>query len=159
MRKTFTVVLAASLALGAFMAPMADAKKKKKKKAVVRTATSVYDSPAIGHPDAAVGCSGSTGCATFATGATERFASFKATDASGLPVYIMGGQDLTGDGLADTSFSFCGQTDAPVAIEPGYEINLFISAAPGGATSGSPCAGVGTSGSVEGKFSSKTFKV
>ena len=158
MRKTFTVVLAASLALGAFMAPMADAKKKKKKKAVIRTATAAYDSPAIGHPDVAVGCLGANGCATFATGPTERFASFKVTDSSGLPVYVNGGQDLDGDQLADTSFSFCGSTDAPVAIEPGYEINLFISAAPGG-VGGTPCAGVGTSGSVEGKFSSKTFKV
>jgi hypothetical protein len=156
MRKTITMLLTASLAVGAFSAPMADAAKRKKKK-VVRKASATYDSPAIGHPDVAVACSGANGCATFAVGAKERFAAFNVTDAAGQPVYVIGGQDLDGDGLADTSFSFCGKTDKPVSIEPGYQLNLFISALPGGVPDG-PCAGVGTSGSVAGLFSSSTFK-
>jgi hypothetical protein len=155
MRKTITVLLAASFAVGAFSAPMADAKKKKKKP-VIRKATAAYDSPAIGHPDVAVGCVGANGCAVFAVGAKERFAAFNVTDSAGQAVYVNGGQDLDGDQFADTSFSFCGSTDGAIPIEPGYEINLFISAAPGGGTS--PCAGVGTSGTVDGQFSSKTFK-
>ena len=156
MRKTVTVLLAASFAIGAFSAPMADAKKKKKK-LVIRSAESSYDTPAIGHPDVAVGCSGANGCATFGIGAKERFAAFNVVDDAGLPVYVMGGQDLDGDGLGDTSFQFCGKTDEPIAIEPGYEINLFISAAPGGVQTGEPCAGAGTSGTVTGLFAGKTF--
>lgn len=154
MRKTITMLLTASLAVGAFTAPMAVAGKKKK--AVIRKATASYDTPAIGHPDVAVACSGANGCAAFGVGPKEHFAAFKVTDDAGLPVYVNGGQDLDGDNLADTSFSFCGSTPKPVAVEPGYTINLFISAAPGGGTS--PCAGVGTSGTVDGLFSSKTFK-
>ena len=155
MRKTITILLTAAMAVGAFSAPMADAKKKKKKKLVIRKAEASYDTPAIGHPDVAVACSGANGCATFGVGAKERFAAFSVTDSAGLPVYVNGGQDLDGDGLADTSFSFCGSTPKPVAIEPGYELNLFISAFPG---SEGPCAGAGTSGSVAGRFASKTFK-
>ena len=155
MRKTISVLLAASFAIGAFSAPMADAKKKKKK-LVIRKAESSYDTPAIGHPDVAVGCSGANGCATFGVGAKERFAAFNVKDDAGQAVYVNGGQDLDGDGFADTSFSFCGKTDKPVPVEPGYTVNLFISAFPGGGTS--PCVGVGTSGTVTGLFASKTFK-
>lgn len=155
MRKTITILLTASLAVGAFSAPMADAKKKKKKK-VIRKASASYNTPAIGHPDVAVACNGANGCATFAVGGKERFAAFNVTDEAGQAVYVNGGQDLDGDGFADTSFSFCGKTDKPVAIEPGYELNLFISALPGGPDA--PCAGVATSGTVDGLFSSKTFK-
>jgi hypothetical protein len=156
MRKSITLLLTASLAVGAFSAPMADAAKKKKKQ-VIRKASATYDTPAIGHPDVAVACSGANGCAAFAVGAKERFAAFNVTDSAGQAVYVNGGQDLTGDGLADTSFSFCGKTDKPVPVEPGYQLNLFISALPGGVPDG-PCAGVGTSGSVDGLFSNKTFK-
>ncbi len=156
MRKTITVLLAASFAVGAFSAPMADAAKRKKQ--VIRKATAVYDSPMIGHPDAAGGCIGANGCAVFAVGAKEKFAAFNVKDSAGLPVYVEGGQDLDGDQFSDTSFTFCGTTPKPIAIEPGYEINLFISAGPGGAAAGTPCAGAGTSGMVDGLFSTKTFK-
>jgi hypothetical protein len=158
MRKTITMLLTAGLVVGAFSAPMADAAKRKKKKQVIRKASATYDTPAIGHPDVGVVCSGANGCATFAIGAKERFAAFNVTDDAGQPVYVNGGQDLDGDNLADTSFSFCGKTDKPVPVEPGYAINLFISAGPGGAVAGAPCAGVGTSGTVDGLFSNKTFK-
>ena len=156
MRKSITVLLAASLAIGAFSAPMADAKKKKKKKKqVIRAAEATYDSPAIGHPNVIVGCIGANGCATFGVGAKERFASFNIVDSSGTPVYGVGGQDLDGDQLADTSFEFCGTTEKPVPVEPGYEINIFLSPVTG---ADPVCPGVATSGTVEAKFSNKTFK-
>lgn len=158
MKKALILALIAGLMLGSTVT--ADAKKKKKKKKnVIRSAAAAYDAPMIGHPDVGGVCSGSTGCATFAITAKERFAAFKVTDDAGLPVYILGGQDLDGDNFTDTSFAFCGQTDEAVAIEPGYEILLFISAGPGGVATGEPCAGVGTSGTVDGKFAKKTFKV
>ena len=157
MRKTITTLVAAGLVVGAFSAPMmADAKKKKKQ--VIRKATASYDTPAIGHPDVVVGCSGANGCAAFGVGAKERFAAFNVKDDAGLPVYVVGGQDLDGDAFSDTTFTFCGKTPKPVPVEPGYTVNLFISAFPGGARSGSPCAGVGTTGTVDGLFSSKSFK-
>lgn len=156
MRKTVTVLLAASMAVGAFSAPMADAKKKKKKKKVViRTAEATYDSPAIGHPNVIVGCIGANGCATFGVGAKEKFASFNIVDSTGTPVYGVGGQDLDGDQLADTSFEFCGKTDKPIPIEPGYELNIFLSPV----TGADPlCPGVASSGSVKAQFANKMFK-
>ena len=148
MRKTIMVLLSASLVFGAFAVPHADAAKRKKK--VVRTAESVYDTPALGHPDVAVGCSGSTGCATFAIGANEKFASFEIVDSAGLPVYGSVSQDTDGDGFGDVGFNFCGKTEKPMPVEPGYAINIFISAA--GGTSPA-CAGAATTGVVKGTFS------
>ena len=150
MRKILGLLLTASLLVGIMAAAPADAKKKKKKK--TRTAESTYDTPAIGHPNVIVACSGANGCATFAIGPTERFGTFEIKDSSGTPVYGVGGQDLDGDGFADTSFEFCGKTEAPVALEPGYAINIFISPV----TGASPvCTGVGTSGKVVAKFSNR----
>jgi hypothetical protein len=149
MRKTIMVLLSASLVFGAFAVPHADAKKKKPKK-VVRKAESVYDTPAIGHPDVVVGCSGSTGCATFAIGANEAFASFEIVDSLGQPVYGSVSQDLDGDGLGDVGFNFCGKTEAPQPIEPGYAINIFIGAGPGTSPA---CVGAATTGVVKGTFS------
>lgn len=156
MRKSITILLTASLALGAFSAPAVDAKKKKKKKKpVIRKAEATYDTPALGHPNAVVACSGANGCATFGVGAKERFASFNIVDSTGTPVYGVGGQDLDGDNFADTSFEFCGKTDKPIPIEPGYEINIFLSPV----TGASPvCTGVATNGVVKAKFSNKMFK-
>jgi hypothetical protein len=148
MKKTVTLILSAALVVGALGAPHADAKKKVKK--VVRKADAAYDTPAIGHPDVVVGCSGSNGCAAFGIGANEHFASFTIEDSLGQPVYATAGQDLDGDNLADNSFSFCGSTEEPVAIEPGYAINIFIGEGPGTSPA---CVGASSSGVVHGTFS------
>lgn len=124
----------------------AEAGKKKKPKKVEREAESVYDTPAIGHPDLIVGCSGSTGCANFGIGPKERFISLEIVDSAGLPVYGSASQDLDGDNFGDEGFNFCGKTDEPMPIHPGVELNIFISAA--GGTS-PPCAGAATSGTVK----------
>ncbi len=145
-KKAIIVALVMGLVAGALAAPATAAKKKKAPKKVTREAESVYDTPAIGHPDAVVGCSGSTGCATFALGATESFISLEIVDSAGLPVYGRASQDTNGDGLGDKSFNFCGKTAEPVAVEPGVTLNIFISAA-GGARP--PCPGAATSGVVK----------
>lgn len=150
MKKTLIVGLVIGLLAGALVGSAEAGKKKKKPKKVTRVAESAYDTPAIGHPDLIVGCSGSTGCAIFAVGPTERFASFEIKDSLGTPVYAVAGQDLDGDNFADTSFSFCGKTPEPVAVEPGFEINIFISAGPG---ANPPCPGAASSGVVTGTFS------
>lgn len=145
MKRALAVALAIGLLAGAMIGPADAAKKKKKKrkpKKVERVVEGSYDTPAIGHPDVIVGCSGSTGCATIGVGPKERWVKLEIEDATGLPVYAVAGQDLDGDSFADTSISFCGSTgDEPVEIERGYPINIFISAGPGVQT---PCPGIAT---------------
>lgn len=149
MRKTTTVILTGMVALSLIVAPAAEAKKKKPKgpQRTERTAESSYDTPAIGHPDVAVGCSGANGCAEFALGADESYITLSIEDSSGMPVYASAGQDTDGDGLADASqFNFCGSTPEPVPVLPGYPLNIFIGIGPGASP---PCApALGTSGTV-----------
>lgn len=142
-------LIAVGLVMGLMFGMVASAEAGKKKKApkkTTREAESVYDTPAIGHPDVIVGCSGSTGCASFAIGPTERFIMLEITDSAGLPVYGSASQDLDGDNFGDVGFNFCGKTEEPMPVEPGFELNIFISAA--GGTS-PPCAGAATSGVVK----------
>lgn len=150
MKKAIIVALVMGLMAGALSAPAAAAKKKKAPKKVTRTAESVYDTPAIGHPDLVVGCSGSTGCAAFGIGATESFISLEIVDSSGLPVYGSASQDTDGDGFGDVGFNFCGKTSEPMPVEPGVELNIFISAAGG---TNPACAGAGTTGVVKAEIS------
>lgn len=147
MRKTLSLLLTASVVLGAFAAPAAEAKKKKKKK-INRTATATYDTPAIGVGGVAGVCSGANGCAAFPAAPGEKFIQVEVTDASGTPVYGRIAQDLDGDNQADTAVAFCGKSDK-VVIEPGAAINVFIYA--NGALP-APCAGVGTNGTVKATF-------
>jgi hypothetical protein len=149
MKKTIAILATAGLLAASFAGP-ADAKRKRKPKRIEREAESSYDTPAIGHPDVIVGCSGSTGCATFTVGPKERYATFEITDSLGTPVYAVGGQDLDEDGFADTRFTFCGNTEEPVEIEPSVNVNIFISAGPG---MNPPCTGAASSGTVMGTFS------
>lgn len=148
MKKIIVMALVLGLVAGMAVSPATAKKKKKKKKPVKveREAFGTYDSPAIGHPSAVAFCSGSTGCAQIALEPKERWVKLEIEDATGLPVYALAGQDTDGDNFADVSFTFCGSTgDEPIEVEPGYEINIFISAGPGAPPA---CAGVGTSGRV-----------
>lgn len=154
MRKSLAVLVTATVVLAMLSALPAEAKKKRKKvpKKVTREASAAYDTPAIGHPDAVAGCLGSMGCATFEVGPKEKFVTLRIEDSLGTPVYALGGQDLDGDGFADTAFRSCGETTEPVAIEPGYELNLLISAGPG---TNPACAGAASMGTVNAVFSNR----
>src|SRR5687768_10951949 len=77
MRKTLVLMVVIGLIAAAFTAAPAQAGKKKKKAPKPRVVESIYDAPAIGHPDVVVGCSGSTGCASFAPGPGERYVRFE----------------------------------------------------------------------------------
>jgi len=144
------VVIAVALTAAAFGAPVADAKKRKKKKKV-RTATAVYDSPSLGSGDATGVCFGANGCAMFAIGPTERFISLKIEDTTGLPAYATVGQDLDpSDQFTDVIGRFCGETEEPMAIEPGIEVVVWIWALPGAQP---PCPGAATTGQVTAKIS------
>lgn len=147
MRRTLITLLAVMLTAGVLAGP-AMAKKKKPKPAKAYKVTANYDTPAIGHPDIATACSGANGCATIPVGPGSYFVALTINDASGLPVYATAGQDLDGDQLADNSFAICGATTDPLAVEPGYPLNIFIGIGPG---VGPPaCApALGTSGSVD----------
>jgi hypothetical protein len=146
--KKFVVLGLAAVLMLSSLGGVADAKKKKKKKPVKveRTAESTYDAPAIGHPDVIVGCSGSAGCATFAIGPDEAYIQLEIVDSTGLPVYGAVSQDVDGDGLGDEGFNICGSTSEPMPIQPGVEVNIFISAFPG---TSPPCAGAATTGTVK----------
>lgn len=145
MRRSLVLLMVIGLIAGS-VATAEAGKRKKKPVKVSREAESIYDTPAIGHPDVVVGCSGSAGCAVFALGANENFITLEAVDSTGLPVYGSASQDLDGDGLGDEGFSFCGKTTEPMPITPGVELNIFISAAGG---INPPCPGAATTGTVK----------
>lgn len=143
MRKIITVALSAGLVLGAFGAPAAEAGKKKAKP---RAASAVYDNPSIGSSD--IGGLG-IGIPSFGTAATENFMTVKITDSTGLPVPASVSWDTDGDGISDTGFEMCGETEEPMPIEGGNTINVFVWALPS-----TTCpTGTATSGTVEVTFS------
>ena len=132
MRKTITTILAAALVLGAFAAPMADAKKKKKPKP--RVVTDTYDAPAIGIASPVVSGGGSTcsggnniGCVEFPTTAKDKYIKIEVTDQSGQKAggYISQG-DTDGDGVGNLFGEFCGAHTAPVAITPGVPVKVSL---------------------------------
>lgn len=149
MKRFLVLFLILGLTIGSIATAEAGKKKKKRPAApakITREAESVYDTPAIGHPDLVVGCSGSTGCASFALGADETYISLEIVDSAGLPVYGSASQDLDGDQLGDEGFNFCGKTTEPMLVTPGVQLNIFISAAGG---TNPPCPGAATSGVVK----------
>ncbi len=155
MRKTIAVVIAVGLVGGALLAAPAEAKKRKKKPVKVeRTEEASYTIPAAGHSDVAIGCNFAgqpgLGCVSFIPSATENYVTFDAVDASGQMPYVTVGQGEDAQGFTQTIGSFCGKTAAPIAIQPGVEIVLFINAGP--AITGS-CQGAGTHGTVTATFS------
>ena len=144
MRKSLTVLLAASLVTGALLAPSADAAKKKKKpKKVSRTVTQTYQAPAIGN-GAGVCLKPTNSCAETPTATADKYVIIEITDAAGLPVNAGFGQEIDGELGVENYQAFCGKTPKPVKIEPGYPITVFPWAAPGAA-----CPGVATTGTVK----------
>lgn len=150
MRKTIAVILAAGLVGGALLAAPADAKKRRKKPVKVeRTEEAAYTIPVVGHTDAAGGCNfggqQGLGCVSFIPSATENYVSFDVADVTGQTPYVSVTQGVDASGFAINVGSFCGKTAAPMAIQPGVEITLFINAGPG--ITGS-CEGAAVQGTV-----------
>ncbi len=145
MRKLATIILSASLVLGAFGAPAADAAKKKK----ARTATAPYDGPAIGAAGLGICFPGTLGCFAFGTASNEHNVEVSIEDSAGTPVFASVTQDLNGDNQADTSTDICGASEGPIPIESGVEVTVFIWEGPGV----SPvCPGFASSGTIKVKF-------
>ena len=160
MRRTITTILAGALVLGAFAAPMADAKKKKPKK-YTRTAEATYANPSPGAAVAAGGnsaafgyCAGFPECIEFPTTAKDKYIKVKVADTSGQKVvgYIDQG-DTDGDGIGDLVHKFCGEHSMAVPITSGVPVGVNIY--PGTCDDGSTAAV--TTGTIKVTFSNKPF--
>ena len=159
MRRTITTILAGALVLGAFAAPMADAKKKPKK--YTRTAEAAYSNPSPGAAVSAGGvstaagyCAGFPNCIEFPTTPKDTYVKVKVDDASGQKVvgYIDQG-DIDGDGIGDLVHKFCGEHPQAVPITAGTPVGINIYS--GTCDDGSAAAV--TTGTISVTFSNKPF--
>ena len=149
MRRTLSLLITSALLAGMVAALPADAAKKKKPKK--RSVTATYDSPAIGAREATGLCSGSNGCVTFVPDPKERSVVLDIKDMLGTPVAITVGQDSdTSNATVEVVARTCGGKTEPIAIEPGFTVQVWLWVAPGVTP---PCAGVGSTGSVKATFS------
>jgi hypothetical protein len=138
MRKTITAVLAASLALGAFALPSAEAAKKKKPK--VTQFDLAYGSPAVGTS----GVGACSGCPSFSVGDDDNYISVESTDDVSPTTHLSFSWDTDGDGVTDTGFTVCGATPEPIALPGATTIAIFPWALPG-----AECpTGASTSGTI-----------
>lgn len=151
MRKLLVLSLIACLATTAALASPASAKKKKKKPKP-RVVTAQYMTPALGAAGAGA-CSSADGIGCVDLGApsgTERYVSIGIADSLPTAPYAEAGQDMDADGIVDNAVGFCGQTEAPIPIQPGLAVVVFIWEGPGATP---PCPGGSSSGTVTGTFS------
>jgi hypothetical protein len=142
------VALLISLIAGLLIAP-AEARRRRR---IVQRARAAYETPALGHGDAIIGCvADGLGCVNFIPRAGMKYLRLQIKDQSGTSTYAVVSQDLDGDDVGDADYpNVCGKTAKPIKIRPGYEVTVFINAGPGGDP---PCSGVGTSGTVRAIFS------
>ena len=150
MRKAIIVALVLGLVAGSLSAP-AVAKKKKPKK-VERVVELTYDLGATGAgaPVGTGACLRPTNsCGDIPTGSTEKYVTVEITDAAGLPVAFSLTQDTDPDAIGSESDlgEFCGKTEEPIAIEPGFTIVVFPW------TVGPACGSVATTGTVKATLS------
>jgi hypothetical protein len=120
-----------------------------------RAAAGTYRSPSAGAGGVGLaGCAeqDAVGCVILA-GGPEDHVSITIEDTTGLDVAASITQDLDGDGMADTGTDFCTKTPAPVAISPGFEVDVFIFSGP---CTAPPGPGGATSGTVTGTFTGGT---
>jgi hypothetical protein len=152
MSRTVVAALVISLIAGPLLAP-AEARKRRR---IVQRAKATYETPALGHGDAAIGCLGDAAvfsCVNFTPRAGMKYLRLQIKDQSGTSTYALVSQDLDGDDVGDTDYpNVCGKTAKPIKIRPGYEVTVFINAGPG---ADPPCPGIGTSGTVQATFSNR----
>jgi hypothetical protein len=118
-----------------------------------RAEAGTYQSPSAGAGGVGLAsCSNqdAVGCVVLPGGSEDQI-SVTIEDTTGQDVAASITQDTNGDGMADTGTDFCTKTPAPVAISPGYEVDVFIFSGPCTAPPGPAAA---TSGTVTGTFSS-----
>lgn len=146
MRKLFVASLLAGLIVGSVVAP-SDAKKKRRE----RNAEATYTSPAVGSASATGTCPGDNGCARFPVGSKERYLQLEIADDSGMPVSATIGQDTDpSNATVEVVGRICGETEEPLAIEPGVEVVVWVWVLP---SASPPCPGMATAGTVKAIFS------
>jgi hypothetical protein len=150
MRRTIVAALVISLIAGPLLVP-AEARKRRR---IVQRVKAEYQTPALGHSDAVIGClviTDGLGCVDLIPRAGMKYLKLRIKDQSGTSTYAALSQDLDGDGLGDVDLpNVCGRNAKPIKIRPGYSVTVFINGGPG---SDPPCPGVGTSGTVQATFS------
>lgn len=122
----------------------------------VRRAQQPYEHPALGSSELFGMCYTVTrpgepaenhGCVRFQTGARESIVGFRVVDASGLPVAASASQDADHDGINETEFRFCGESE-PAEFADG-EILVWLNPV---TWSDVPCPGAATKGVVHATF-------
>lgn len=145
MRKGIVVALCAGLIAGSFAAPAQSAPKKKKKpKKVERVIEFQYECPCTGFIQlgSLTGGDPNLGGGAFPIGAGEVFISGEVKDTTGQPIWVSINQDTNGDGFNDEVATFCGKSDAPLPINEGLEIRVFVG------NVGPSCPGPGLGGTI-----------
>jgi hypothetical protein len=127
MKKTLGILVVMSLVFGAFALP-ADAKKKKKKKPVriERVVEFDYTCPCTGRLQLGTLTNDGTniGGGGIPIGA-EYYLTATIEDSSGMPVAVNFNQ-IGDSGLNESRGTMCGETEAPIEITPGVQVNVFI---------------------------------
>jgi coenzyme F420-reducing hydrogenase gamma subunit len=146
------VVLLMIVGLVAGSVATAEAAKKKKIKKVERVVEGAYDAPSL----IAVGTcaqTGAIGCVSMISAANEVYVSAEVTDQTGQPVYVSIQGDANGDNQDDINYgTFCGATDAPIAIDAGVELHFWVGVTPDPGIAG--CVpGAATTGTLKATFS------
>ena len=127
-KKAFSVAIMVGLVAASLAVPAEAAKKKKAPKRVERVVEWKYEAPALGSPDSGGVCLRPTmSCIDIATGATERYITIEATDATGTAIAIEIGQDTdpAAFGTEHNVGVVCGKTTEPLEIQPGAPIVGF----------------------------------
>ena len=149
MRKAVVIALCTSLLVGLSAAPGHGAPKKKKPKRVERTVEFEYQCPCAGlyQFGGATGGNPNLGGGVIPMGADDAFVAAEAKDSSGQTVFVALQQDTDGDGFNNPVADFCGKTDAPLPINPGLEMRVFVG------SQGTNCPGPPLGGTITFTFS------
>lgn len=129
MKKTLSTLLAAGLVAGMMAIPADAANKKKKKKKVERIERVVefdYTCPCTGLFQLGTLTNDGTniGGGGVAPGA-EIYMTAVIEDASGMPVSVSF-QQVGASGFNEARGEMCGETEEPIALDPGVNVNIFI---------------------------------
>lgn len=126
MKKSLATLISIGLIFGAFAAQPAEAKKKRKPKRVERVVEFNYTCPCPGILQLGSltadgtnigGGSVSPGAEVYLTAVSE--------DSSGMPVSVNFNQ-IGASGFNESRGTMCGETEEPIALTPGADVNIFI---------------------------------
>lgn len=120
--KKLCVLVATTVAVAASVAP-AEARRNHSPRVVEES----YSEPMYWPVPAA--CAEHRGCVSFYPRSGQRAISISVSDDLGTEPYLYVYQDVDGDGKSDTPdrlAAVCGRTEAPVPIQPGIEVDVFI---------------------------------